>query len=302
MSNAKVINNIEMIHKKKLLIIDDDRDVSKLIFKALENTFEVTVIDNATEAIERCLDFKPDILLLDLNMPNIDGFELLSMLDQHPVLCDLPVVTMTSNKGEEYRKRAHEEGSSGMIYKPFKIKDLARDIEGVIKSTENILISKNKRISYSVEFSENRKNKKIKDVIRAQKYEEEPLVILGWSRGEDFLEDIENAEELIQNNKLIYLEIKPSLISKFPYLQNITPVILEIQNFLENKSRNYHLIIDEPSHLLNIHQSEKSISQAYNLVQMLHSDFNKVTYVNSRPHTESAVKFLTKIGRILTGV
>ncbi|MBT4790570.1 MAG: response regulator [Halobacteriovoraceae bacterium] len=299
---AKRNNILHTASKKKLLIVDDDRNLSKLMFKVLEKSFEISVIDNASQAVEECLNFSPDILLLDLNMPNIDGFEVLNILNQHPVLCDLPVVTMTSNKDEDYRKRAHEEGSCGMIYKPFNMGNLARDIEGVFSMTENILLSKNQRVSYSIEFSENRKNKKIIDIITEQNFDQEPLVILSWNRGEDFLEGIEGVDDLIQSGKLVFLEIKPSLISKFPYLQNITPVTLEIKKFLHNSSRKYHLVLEEPRHLLNIHQKERSISQAYNMAQMIHSDFNRITYIDSRPHSEDAIKFLFKIGRILTGV
>jgi CheY-like chemotaxis protein len=302
MENAKEINEVDYLFKKKLLIIDDDKDLIRLMHKALENEFEVSIIDNASDAFDEINQFNPDAILLDLSMPHIDGFEFLNILEQHADYCDIPVVTMTANKDDSYRQRAQREGASGMIYKPFNIRNLARDIKSVLKLTENVLISKNSRITYYIEFSENRKIKKIKDIITSHDFSEAPMVLLSWNRGEDFFEDFELGQELVNENKLYYLEVKPSLISKFPYLQNITPVMLEIQKFLGQNTRDFHIVFEEPRNLLNVYQREKSVFQAYNMAQIIHSEFAKITYVNSRAHNEDASRFLNKIGKILTGV
>ncbi len=287
---------------KKLLIVDSDLDSKDLMLETLQKTYEVVVIDNAADAMDYSENFVPDLILLDLDMPQIDGFELLNRLDEHPTLCDVPVIAMSDSKDEQFSRRAHDEGASGIIYKPFNIANLTRDIEGILKHTSSTIISTNERITYNIEFSEKTKIKKIKEIINNQDFESEPLILLSWSRGEDLITDVDDIDSKINNDSLIYLEMKPSLVSKFPYLQDVTPVVLEIKNFLKTNSRKYHLVIEEPGHLFNINQRERSISQAYNIAQLLHSDFNRITYVNSRPQSSESVKFISKIGNILTGV
>jgi CheY-like chemotaxis protein len=152
METAPQLQEVDYSYKKRLLIIDDDKDLIRLMNKALDTDFEVSIIDNASEAFDKIEEMDPDAILLDLNMPHIDGFEFLNMIEQHPHFCDIPVITMTANKDDSYRQRAHREGSSGMIYKPFNIRNLARDIESVLKLTENSLISRNHRVSYFVEI------------------------------------------------------------------------------------------------------------------------------------------------------
>ncbi|MCF8060288.1 MAG: response regulator [Bacteriovoracaceae bacterium] len=288
--------------RKKLLIVDSDLGSKDSMLEVLQKSYEVVVIDNAVEAVAFGEKILPDIILVDLDMPQIDGFEFLNALDEHPTLCDVPVISMIDNKDEKYSRRAYAEGSNGMIYKPFNIANLERDIEGILKRTSDAIISSNKRISFYLEFSERTKLKKIKEIIKNQDFENEPLVLLTWNRGEDLIAEIDQMDDLINSNRLIFLEIKPSLISKFPYLQDVTPVVLELKSFLSESSRKYHLVMEEPGHLLNIEQREKSISQAYNMAQLIHHDFNRTTYVSSRPDSSESIKFTFKIGNILTGV
>jgi CheY-like chemotaxis protein len=287
---------------KKLLIVDSDLDTKDSMLETLQKSYDVVVIDNASDALDCSDQFIPDVILLDLDMPQIDGFELLNRLDEHPILCDVPVISMSDSKDEKFSRRAYEEGSSGIIYKPFNNANLVRDIESVLKYTSNVIVSSNNRITFNIEFSEKTKIKKIKDIIKGQDFENEPLILLSWCRGEDLITDVDDIESKITSEQLIYLEMKPSLVSKFPYLQDVTPVVLEIKNFLKTNSRKYHLVIEEPGNLFNINQRERSISQAYNIAQLLHSDFNRITYVNSRPQSSEYTKFIAKIGNILTGV
>jgi CheY-like chemotaxis protein len=287
---------------KKLLIVDSDLDSKDSMLETLQKDYDVVVIDNASDALDCSDDFIPDVILLDLDMPQIDGFELLNRLDEHPILCDVPVISMSDSKDEKFSRRAYEEGTSGIIYKPFNNDNLARDIESVLKYTSNVIVSSNNRITYNIEFSEKTKIKKIKEIIKNQDFESEPLVLLSWSRGEDLISDVDDIDSKIKNEQMIYLEMKPSLVSKFPYLQDVTPVVLEIKNFLKVNSRKYHLLIEEPGNLFNVNQRERSIAQAYNIAQLLHSDFNRITYVNSRPQSSEQLKFIAKIGNILTGV
>lgn len=301
MGEIKLSTKDEVV-KKRIIVIDDDITMGKLIQKHLESEFDVIFLDNATDAISECEANPPEIILVDINMPNIDGFEFLNLVQSHSVMCDIPVIAMTSNTSEDYSHRVHDEGAAGLIHKPFDIKTLGRDIEGILHCVDNQLTSKNGRVNFIIEFNELRRQKEINKLIAPERLEEAPVVVLSWSRGEDFFYEIPELEEYVYLNKIIFLEIKPSLISKFPYIQDITPIMQGIQQFLGRKSREYHLIMEEPRHILNIHNREKSVSQAYYLGQSLHSDFDKITYINSRPHDEDARKFLNKIGRILTGV
>lgn len=293
---------MEAINLKRLLVVDNDIESKDEFTTSLKKHFELSIIDNVSEALDYSESEVPDVILLDLDMPQVDGFELLNRLDAHPVLCDVPVISMTDERDEKYAKRAYREGSSGMIYKPIKPENLARDIEGVLKRVASKITSTNQRIVFHVEFSEKDRNKKIKQLIREQEYENEPMIFLSWSRGEDFLGEDEDYNRLIINDQLLYLEVKPSVISKFPYLQDVTPMISEMKQFLGENSRKYHLVFEEVGYLFSRERKEKSISQALNLAQLLHSEFKRVTYVNAKPEAYLEAKFLGRIGGILAGV
>lgn len=87
-----------MKHKKTILMVDDDVDFTKMAKMLLEKTglYEVGVCNESTAAVEWIRGWKPDLILLDVVMPNVDGGEIAAILQKDKDLCSIPLVFMTS--------------------------------------------------------------------------------------------------------------------------------------------------------------------------------------------------------------
>ncbi len=108
-----------MTAKKKILVVDDNEDNREiLVFRLKQLGFEVLVASNGKEAIETAFQAKPDIILMDLRMPVMDGWEATRALRQTEWGKDLPVVAVTAHAMEEDRRRAFNAGCNEFILKP----------------------------------------------------------------------------------------------------------------------------------------------------------------------------------------
>jgi len=108
-----------MAAKKKILVVDDNEDNREiLVFRLQRLGFEVLVASNGKEAIETASQAKPDIILMDLRMPVMDGWEATRAIRQTEWGKDLPVVAITAHAMEEDRRRALTAGCNEFIPKP----------------------------------------------------------------------------------------------------------------------------------------------------------------------------------------
>ena len=84
--------------KKRILVVDDEPSITRLLKINLEQTreFEVEVENNASHAIATAKQFRPDLILLDVLMPGMDGGELASRLRSSPALSNVPIIVLTA--------------------------------------------------------------------------------------------------------------------------------------------------------------------------------------------------------------
>jgi two-component system, chemotaxis family, response regulator PixG len=107
--------------------IDDSPTVLQAIRSFLDDkSFTVLMIDNPVKALMQIVRNKPDLILLDVTMPNLDGYELCSLLRKHPNFRYTPVIMVTGNTGFIDRARARLVGASGYLTKPFTQSDLVK--------------------------------------------------------------------------------------------------------------------------------------------------------------------------------
>src|SRR2546423_13395071 len=92
-----------LLHQMKILIVDDDSVSVSLLEKLLQRHgyFRVTSVTDSKLAVETCLTFNPDLLLLDLIMPEVDGFAILETLRADAAEDFLPIVVLTADTTEE---------------------------------------------------------------------------------------------------------------------------------------------------------------------------------------------------------
>jgi DNA-binding response OmpR family regulator len=110
---------------KKILIIDDEVDFAIAVKVNLEaNGYLVASADNGKAGIETVKKWSPDLILLDLVMPEMNGFLVLSELKKDPYTATIPVIMLTAKTESEYATDAGSLGALGYVSKPIKMHEL----------------------------------------------------------------------------------------------------------------------------------------------------------------------------------
>ncbi|MDR0647760.1 MAG: response regulator [Synergistaceae bacterium] len=104
--------------KKKILVVDDNLSSLKQIGALLSGSYDYLLVRSGMEAIEVCAREYPDLVLLDVEMPGMDGFETIRALKDSPLLSCIPVVFLTGNLDDETEVRGLKSGARDFIRKP----------------------------------------------------------------------------------------------------------------------------------------------------------------------------------------
>ncbi|WP_461255757.1 response regulator [Treponema sp. R80B11-R83G3] len=120
--------------KKKILAVDDSEIDLDLLEALLQDKYTVLPTKSGKEALDYLLHFSNvDLILLDLIMPEMDGWETFSRIRDLGNITDVPIVFLTSVHGEEEQKHAKEIGAADYIFKPFSREELIDRIEVILK-------------------------------------------------------------------------------------------------------------------------------------------------------------------------
>lgn len=125
----------------KVLIVDDNINNSRLIEGILqvdEREFECFFAENGAEALEKAKNLNPDLILMDLLMPEVDGIEALRMIQKNNDLREIPVIFITAYKTNENFKLAFDEGAFDFITKPININELRSRINKALGVGETL--------------------------------------------------------------------------------------------------------------------------------------------------------------------
>jgi len=116
------------------LVVDDTRIAATIIAQALTLLgYQVQVAYSPRAAIESLFKRMPDVILLDINMPGIDGVEVCRYLRRDPHTEKIPIIAMSSEAQEETVARVREAGANAFLAKPIDIDILERALNGVLK-------------------------------------------------------------------------------------------------------------------------------------------------------------------------
>ncbi len=119
----------------KLVMLVDDSDVLRKItvFNLKKHGYEVVEATNGEEAIQKLSEgVKPDLMLLDIMMPKMDGFTVLKKLKESDEWKDIPVIVLTAKGGEEDEQTALSLGATKVMTKPFSPVQLIQEVKKVI--------------------------------------------------------------------------------------------------------------------------------------------------------------------------
>ena len=119
----------------KVLIIDDDADIRLIAGLSLGRVGGMDVIDAASgvEGVRKAQEEKPDVILLDMMMPTMDGLETLAALRSQPATAMTPVIFLTAKAVEAEVERMRALGAAGVLIKPFDPRTLSGDVRVLIK-------------------------------------------------------------------------------------------------------------------------------------------------------------------------
>lgn len=122
----------------KVMVIDDDDDVRGLIETQLGRYFTVSTASNGVEGLEKLTDEQPDIVVCDVMMPEMDGFEFTKRLKKNFNVSHIPVILLTAYSSEEHQLKGIQAGADAYITKPFSVKYLLARVVKLIEQREKL--------------------------------------------------------------------------------------------------------------------------------------------------------------------
>ena len=115
---------------KRVMVIDDDANIrSALKYRLEKEGYSVLLSGDGLDGLEKVKLERPDLIILDLVMPRLDGFGLLERLKSEAETRAIPVIVLTAYNCEENRSRSLELGAVGFVSKPFSLRKLAMKVE-----------------------------------------------------------------------------------------------------------------------------------------------------------------------------
>jgi DNA-binding response OmpR family regulator len=121
----------------KILVVDDDMHATTLLEKVLAlKGHQATSVNDSSETMRVANSTIPDLILLDLMMPEPNGFEVCKMLRADPNFAKTPIVIITAMDDNASKETAYSAGANDFLTKPFRMDDLAQTIQALIGKTE----------------------------------------------------------------------------------------------------------------------------------------------------------------------
>lgn len=127
--------------KKKIVAVDDSGIILKMLESLLSSHYEFHAFSKGMRALKYLKDVTPDLIILDIEMPEIDGFEIMRLIKENVSLKDVPVIFLTSNNDKYHVVKAVEAGAKDYVVKPIK-EDILMD------KVHTLLNEKKGRISW----------------------------------------------------------------------------------------------------------------------------------------------------------
>lgn len=127
-----------MEHTAKVLVVDDEPNVLRSLVQYLTiEEFEVETASNGVEALEKVVSFNPELILLDVMMPGMDGFEVLDKVKAIAGHEDTPVIMLTAKDQSSDVLKGYQSGATSYLVKPFNLDELVDTINQTLGRESN---------------------------------------------------------------------------------------------------------------------------------------------------------------------
>lgn len=130
-------STVAVVQKQTIMVVDDSVTVRKVTTRLLErHGYQVIQAKDGVDAMSKLEDTHPDLMLLDIEMPRMDGFEVATLVRHSSRLSYLPIIMITSRTGEKHRERAYSVGVNGYMGKPFQEQILLENISDLLMESK----------------------------------------------------------------------------------------------------------------------------------------------------------------------
>ena len=138
-SSLLKIASLKIYDMKKILVIDDNKEILENTSELLElSNYQVFTAPNGKIGVEQALINKPDLILCDIMMPELDGYGVLHLVHKNPRLQDIPFIFLTAKTDQSEVRKGMSLGADDYISKPFDTTDLLNAVENRLKKAEQI--------------------------------------------------------------------------------------------------------------------------------------------------------------------
>jgi len=125
-------------HKTLAMVVDDSITMRKVTTRVLENNdYEVVTAKDGVDATEQMQDRAPDLLILDVEMPRMDGYQVAEYVRADARLRHIPIIMVTSRAGKKHRARGSQAGANAYLSKPYKESELLKEVERLLAGKED---------------------------------------------------------------------------------------------------------------------------------------------------------------------
>ena len=125
--------------RKKILVVDDEAEIVELVSFSLKQAgYSIGTAFNGMDAIKKARSLEPDLIVLDVMMPELDGFAVCEILRRDPATASIPIMMLTALSSELGRVAGLGSGASDFVTKPFSPRLLVQRIEELLQKASNI--------------------------------------------------------------------------------------------------------------------------------------------------------------------
>jgi two-component system cell cycle response regulator DivK len=126
---------------RKILVVEDNEDSRELVVKVLKNKgYQVTAAVDGEEAVEKAIAETPDLILLDISLPKLDGYEVAKKLKSLAEFQDIPIVALTAHAMKGDREKVIVAGFEGYITKPINVRELPDQLKSYIRGKRESIL------------------------------------------------------------------------------------------------------------------------------------------------------------------
>lgn len=209
-----------------ILWADDNADMRSYVSGLLKNSYKLTEVADGHQALEKALLNPPDLVLADVMMPRMDGFQLLQALRNHPQTRSIPVVLLSARAGEEARIEGIRAGADFYLVKPFSARELLAVINGQIsmarihRETRNrisalsaalLLGEQKERKRFSKLLHENLQQKLAGSLLLTRQHQVD--LQIGQADPQDIGEAVSVLEQAVNTARLLAIEMDPPILA-----------------------------------------------------------------------------------------